>query len=213
MIFGKARMQRNIHVAVHRARAPGFPGPIGDRTAGHRLGIELPVANDAQTSRAFRHHHASIGQKRGAPGIFKFLGDHHNPNILSLGGIEHYRVIRQRTMRQTRGRNRDVELGIPLDFLLCDCRRGDKNGREQNARSWMFHVDLDPTFAPCRVSIADYLSHTARHPLRQLREFRRLALRENSDTEDTRRCPHHCDGPSDDARQSHPRLPPRNSIG
>ena len=79
----------------------------------------------AQAARALGHQHAAVGKKRRAPGIFERLGDHDDADLLSFGGVEFHRVIRQRTMRETGGRHRNVELAIPWDLLL---RGGGRSG-------------------------------------------------------------------------------------
>ena len=144
VILREVRMERDVHISVHRARPARFSGPIRCRSAGDGLRIEHTLANNPQSPGALGHQHASVRKKRGAPGIFKRLRDHHNADLLSFRRIEFHRMIRQRTMGKTGWRDRNVELAIPSDLLLGESGSGHERECEQNARRWMFHIDIDP---------------------------------------------------------------------
>ena len=90
------------------------------------------IVDDADVARALSHEHAAIGKKCESPGIFELLRYHDHADLLAFGGVEHHRMIRQRAGGEAGGSDRDVELAIPLDFLLgrSELRAGQGDARQ-----------------------------------------------------------------------------------
>ena len=136
VIFGKSRMERDVHVAVHRSRPARFSGPIRGRSSRDRLGIKhatVPwISNDPKAACAFGDEHIAVRQEGQRPRIFEGLGDHHHADLLSFGGIELHRMIGQWAGGKSGGRNRNVERGIHRDLLLGGAELGAEGGEKRH---------------------------------------------------------------------------------
>jgi hypothetical protein len=137
-VRGELRVERQVHVAVHRAGLAGDAEVACDRSAGNRLRVERAAVNQAQPAFPLGHEHVAVRQKRDAPRKRERLGDDGDANALMFGGVVHDRSRRQLLAPQPGRRDRDA--APHFDFLLAqqdprterrdedECERADDAG-------------------------------------------------------------------------------------
>jgi len=83
-------MEHDIHQPAESKR-------LRFRHAGDRLRVEHAVADDPELAGAqLGDEHAAIREKREAPGLGEVPGDHHDADLVLLGGVEHERAVAER---------------------------------------------------------------------------------------------------------------------
>ncbi len=109
LVGGEVGVQHHVHVAVDGARFTRDADVPRRGRAGHRRGIELAVAHDAQAPGPLGHEHRAVGEPRHRPRVLEPGDDRGHADALPLAGVEFHRQLRQRPVREPGGRDRNAE--------------------------------------------------------------------------------------------------------